>query len=160
MKKLTALCLALLMALTLCACGSSAEDNLGKYTCTSIVMGDVNLGGGDEWIELQADGKAVLYMMSQTYNAEYTLEDSAFSLSVDGQAVATGTLENNTIRVDLQGMTCVFEQEAAGKCLVIAPEVDVGISRTEHDPEELERVYQMGRATGLKNLEKVREFLR
>ena len=54
----------------------------------------------------------------------------------------------------------VFEQEAAGKCLVIAPEVDVGISRTEHDPEELERVYQMGRATGLKNLEKVREFLR
>ena len=112
MKKLTALCLALLMALTLCACGSSAEDNLGKYTCTSIVMGDVNLGGGDEWIELQADGKAVLYMMSQTYNAEYTLEDSAFSLSVDGQAVATGTLDNNTIRVDLQGMTCVFEKPA------------------------------------------------
>ena len=30
MKKLTALCLALLMALNLCACGSSAEDNLGK----------------------------------------------------------------------------------------------------------------------------------
>ncbi|MGM9579273.1 MAG: hypothetical protein ACI3VS_07810 [Evtepia sp.] len=112
MKKFTALCLALLMALTLCACGSSAEENLGKYTCTSIVMGDVDLGGGDEWIELQADGKAVLYMMSQTYNAEYTLEGSAFSLSVDGQAVASGTLENNTIRVDLQGMTCVFEKPA------------------------------------------------
>ncbi len=110
MKKLTALCLALLMALTLCACGSSAEENLGKYTCTSIVMGDVDLGGGDEWIELQADGKAVLYMMSQTYNAEYTLEGSAFSLSLDGQSVASGTLENNTIRVDLQGMTCVFEK--------------------------------------------------
>lgn len=110
MKKLTALCLALLMALTLCACGSSAEENLGKYTCTSIVMGDVDLGGGDEWIELQADGKAVLYMMSQTYNTEYTLEGSAFSLSLDGQSVASGTLENNTIRVDLQGMTCVFEK--------------------------------------------------
>ena len=54
----------------------------------------------------------------------------------------------------------VFEQEKNGTCFVIAPEVDVGISRTEHDPKELERVYQMGRATGVKNLEKVREFLR
>ncbi len=53
----------------------------------------------------------------------------------------------------------VFEQEAAGNCLVIAPETDVGISRTEHDPEELERVYQMGRETGLKNLERVKNFL-
>ena len=112
LKPIFAFVAALALLFTLCACGSSAEDNLGKYTCTSIVMGDVNLGGGDEWIELQADGKAVLYMMSQTYNAEYTLEDSAFSLSVDGQAVATGTLENNTIRVDLQGMTCVFEKPA------------------------------------------------
>lgn len=113
MKKLTALCLAVLLALSLCACGSSsAEDNLGKYTCTSIVMGGVDLGGGDEWIELQADGEAVLYMMSQTYNAEYTLEDSAFSMTVDGQTVASGTLENGALKVDLQGMTCVFEKPA------------------------------------------------
>ena len=53
----------------------------------------------------------------------------------------------------------VFGQEAAGNCLVIAPEVDVGISRTEHNPDELERVYQMGRATGLKHLSAVKEFL-
>lgn len=53
----------------------------------------------------------------------------------------------------------VLEMEKQGKCIVIAPEEDVGISRTEHSPEELRRVYEMGRIEGNKQLARVRAFL-
>ena len=56
--------------------------------------------------------------------------------------------------------TFVFEQEKLGNCYVIAPEVDVGISRTEHNPNELRRVYEMGRQAGIKHLEAVKEYLK
>ena len=50
-------------------------------------------------------------------------------------------------------------REAAGDMLVIRPAAPLGISRTEKRPEELERVYQLGRAEALKRLEDVRAFL-
>lgn len=53
----------------------------------------------------------------------------------------------------------VARREADGRALVIRPPVPVGISRTEHDPMELERVYRMGRTEGLKRLEDVKEYL-
>ncbi len=53
----------------------------------------------------------------------------------------------------------VFDQEKKGSCYVIAPETDVGIGRTEHDPSELQRVYEMGRQAGIRHLEGVRSFL-
>ena len=48
MKRLSALFLALLMALSLCACGGGVDPALGKYNCTSIVMNDINLDGSGE----------------------------------------------------------------------------------------------------------------
>lgn len=116
MKQLSALFLALLMTLSLCACGGSkADPNLGKYNCTSIVMNDVNLGSGDEWVELQAGGKASVYMSGETRNAEYTLEENALTMTIDGQEVGSGTLENGVLTMDFLGMTCVFEQEVAAE---------------------------------------------
>ncbi len=53
----------------------------------------------------------------------------------------------------------IRERELAGKVLVIRPPQALGISRTEKDPAELERVYQTGRAEGKKQLERVRKFL-
>ena len=53
----------------------------------------------------------------------------------------------------------IRERELAGKALVIRPPQALGISRTEKDPAELERVYQTGRAEGKKQLERVRKFL-
>ncbi len=43
--------------------------------------------------------------------------------------------------------------------LIIRPEESLGISRTEGDPNELERVYQLGREAGEKRLEEVKAFL-
>ena len=43
--------------------------------------------------------------------------------------------------------------------IVIRPPASLGISRTESDPAELRRVYLLGRKTGKKRLEEVREYL-
>lgn len=56
-------------------------------------------------------------------------------------------------------MRQIDEREAAGTLLVIRPESGLGISRTENDPDALERVYRLGRAQGEKRLAEVREYL-
>ena len=53
----------------------------------------------------------------------------------------------------------VFEQEKQGKAFVICPEESLGISRTEHNVDELKRVYEMGRRTAESKLEAIKAFL-
>ena len=50
-------------------------------------------------------------------------------------------------------------RETEGRAFVIRPPQALGIGRTEKDPEELERVYQTGRAEALRRLGELREFL-
>ncbi|MBQ7726448.1 MAG: patatin family protein [Clostridia bacterium] len=50
--------------------------------------------------------------------------------------------------------------EQAGTLFVIRPPEALGISRTEKDPKELERVYQIGRKTAREHLENLRRFLK
>ena len=56
-------------------------------------------------------------------------------------------------------MNEIEEREAAGASLVIRPEAPLGIGRTEKNPDELERVYQLGRAEGERRLPEIRRFL-
>ncbi len=53
----------------------------------------------------------------------------------------------------------VFEKESRGDVFVICPEKPLGISRTEKNPDELERVYAEGRRTATKLLPELRSFL-
>lgn len=53
----------------------------------------------------------------------------------------------------------VREQELAGKAFVIRPPYALGISRTEDDPAELRRVYEIGRTEMEKRLPALKEFL-
>jgi predicted patatin/cPLA2 family phospholipase len=57
-------------------------------------------------------------------------------------------------------MRLIDAREAEGRLLVIRPEASLGISRTESDPDALERVYQLGREQGQKRLDEVRDYLR
>ena len=57
-------------------------------------------------------------------------------------------------------MAEIEEKEARGEILVIRPPESLGISRTEHDPNELERVYQTGRREAHRMLPKIRSFLK
>ena len=49
--------------------------------------------------------------------------------------------------------------EAAGELLALRPPVALGISRTERDPAELQRVYEIGRREAACRLEEIRAFL-
>jgi len=56
-------------------------------------------------------------------------------------------------------MQQIHEMENTGRVFVIRPPEKLGISRTEKDPKELERVYRIGRMTATKQLDQVRAFL-
>ncbi len=53
----------------------------------------------------------------------------------------------------------IKEREEKGISFVIRPPKDLGISRTEKEPEELERVYQLGRKEAERVLPELRQFL-
>ncbi len=53
----------------------------------------------------------------------------------------------------------IAECERKGDILVIAPEMGLDIGSICHDPEQLERVYQIGRRIGEQKLDEVRRFL-
>jgi predicted patatin/cPLA2 family phospholipase len=49
--------------------------------------------------------------------------------------------------------------EKEGKICIIRPVKPLGISRTENNPEKLEKVYQLGRAAATKQLKQIKKFL-
>ncbi len=53
----------------------------------------------------------------------------------------------------------VFSKADRGEVFVICPKAPLGISRTEKDPAELQRVYDEGRRTALDLLPQLRTFL-
>ena len=53
----------------------------------------------------------------------------------------------------------IKQRELKGEVLVIRPEADLGIKRTEKEPEELRRVYEKGRAVAEKMLPQIKEYL-
>ena len=52
----------------------------------------------------------------------------------------------------------VRQAEQEGRCMVIRPDGKLPIGHISHDPEEMQRVYDIGRDTGLKNIERLKEF--
>ena len=53
----------------------------------------------------------------------------------------------------------VRREEEAGKVLVIRPREDLKIGKTEKNPEELERVYQLGREAAEERLDEIKKWL-
>ena len=57
-------------------------------------------------------------------------------------------------------LSYIADREHSGAAYVIRPETDLGIKHVEHNPDNLERVYQLGRQAGEKHLENIRNFLK
>ena len=53
----------------------------------------------------------------------------------------------------------IRSKEEAGELLVVRPEEPLNIKKVEKNPEELRRVYELGRAAGQRRLAEIREFL-
>ena len=56
-------------------------------------------------------------------------------------------------------MEQIEEREHTGGTIVIRPPEALGISRTEKDPAQLERVYQIGRSVAEDMVDQIRRFL-
>lgn len=65
----------------------------------------------------------------------------------------------NRAKVYNQEKEYVFKKEQQGDVFVICPETDLGVSRTENNPDELQRIYDLGRQTMQNNLENLKTFL-
>ena len=52
----------------------------------------------------------------------------------------------------------VYEAEKAGRALVIRPEASLPIGHISHDPEEMQRVYDIGREMGERRIEEIKQF--
>ena len=138
MKRLTVLCLSLLLALSLCACGGDApaEETTdpatqsattetqpeaapetesrpaseNRYTGTGIVMGQTPMEGEESWLELEPDGTAVLFIADSEFAGTYTLTDGALAVSFPDLGDGTGTLSGDAITLNIINMTCTFEK--------------------------------------------------
>lgn len=53
----------------------------------------------------------------------------------------------------------VFAQERAGKAFVICPDKALEVGRMEHDPEQLQKAYDAGRQTALRQLDALKRFI-
>ena len=138
MKRLTVLCLSLLLALSLCACGGDtpAEETTdpatesatteiqpetapeteskpaseNRYTGTGIVMGQTPMEGEESWLELEPDGTAALFIADSEFAGTYTLTDGALAVSFPDLGDGTGTLSGDVVTLDIINMTCTFEK--------------------------------------------------
>lgn len=54
----------------------------------------------------------------------------------------------------------VREAERKGRCLVIRPDAKLPIGHISHDPDEMMRVYNIGREMGERKLDEMRKFLK
>ena len=54
----------------------------------------------------------------------------------------------------------IAEKEKAGEVIVIRPEAPLDIGRVEHNPDKMQKVYDLGRAAGEKYLDAVKNFIK
>lgn len=52
----------------------------------------------------------------------------------------------------------VYEAERKGRCIVIRPDGKLSIGHVSHDPEEMQRVYDLGREMGDRHLNDIKAF--
>ena len=57
-----------------------------------------------------------------------------------------------------QQLVYVYEAEQAGRALVIRPPETLPIGHISHDPKEMQRVYDIGRETGERQIEAIKRF--
>ncbi|MBQ8763447.1 MAG: patatin family protein [Clostridia bacterium] len=69
------------------------------------------------------------------------------------------TMENRHIEYN-ETLEYIEKREQEGAVYVIRPDTPLQIGRIEHNPENMQRIYDIGRKTAEKNLENIRNFIK
>ena len=59
-----------------------------------------------------------------------------------------------------QQLSYVYQAESTGRALVIRPDEKLPIGHISHNPDEMQRVYDIGRKTGMKYIERIKAFFK
>ena len=59
-----------------------------------------------------------------------------------------------------QQLVYVYQAESTGRALVIRPDAPLPIGHISHNPDEMQRIYDIGRQTGMKYIERIKAFFR
>ena len=59
-----------------------------------------------------------------------------------------------------QQLAYVYQAESTGRALVIRPDKKLPIGHISHNPDEMQHVYDIGRQTGIKYIERIKAFFR
>ena len=128
MKKILSLALALMMLLSLAACGGKdggkTDPTLGKYVGQEYTAGDdewipmdAAYGSGENYIELKSGGKAVFCIDGDADEVKWSLDkDGVFKLT-DSDMECVGTLKDGLITIDFWGfgLTMTFQKEGGSE---------------------------------------------
>ena len=96
--------------------GSATDENLGKYVCTKVSLGDIEMDisemdMGETYIELKEKGKAVITIDNESVSGEYKINGQQLHLTVDGETMIP-SIADGEIRLDLEGMEFIFVKGA------------------------------------------------
>ena len=111
------------------------------------------------WMEqLGYDRNVVILTQPKGYRKTRSRSTDLMSLMLHKYPKTADAMKNRYLRYNEQLESIDLKAER-GEILAIYPDESLGIKRTENDPDELERVYQIGRKKGTEFLESVRAFL-
>ncbi|MBQ7486802.1 MAG: patatin family protein [Clostridia bacterium] len=109
--------------------------------------------------ELGYDRNVVILTQPRGYRKTQSRGTALMSLLLHRYPKTADAMANRYLRYNEQ-LDNIHRKADRGEILAIYPDESLGISRTENNPDELERVYQLGRAKGAQCLDTVRTFLR
>lgn len=117
MKKMIAMLLAVVMILSLCACGGKEYDEalLGVYTCYEIEAMGYAMSPDEVWgdtctIELKQGGKGTMHIDGADASVKYDIVGESIEVKVEGETT-TGSLVDGIIEIELMGLTMRLAQE-------------------------------------------------
>jgi hypothetical protein len=108
MKKIIALLLAVVMLLSLAACGGEPDPNAGKYLgvrgeMNGVILTMEELYPGESYLELKDGGKGKLVLEGDAFNITWKLDGENFTMDIEGDA-CDGTLKDGVVIFDFMNM--------------------------------------------------------
>ena len=111
MKRIVALMLVVILALSLCACGGEPDPREGRYIAQTIENSGFTFDVEDEWVEIKG-GKMTIRLQGEEYPGKYRFEDEKKIYLIVGSEEFRGMIDGEYLYVDLGGLFYTYIKES------------------------------------------------